>query len=126
MALQPNVVLEKTTPTYSFQLAEGATDLTLAQTSALTLTLYETYTGSDNVINSRSAQSILNTNNGTVSSAGVVAWVMQQGDTTLYTTTLTVEPRIALFEFTYDTGTGGTKYGKHEYAFKVQNLKKVS
>ena len=131
---ETQVIDEKTTPVYSFNLTEKSatgtvTAITLAQTATLTLTLYADASSdsSESIINSRSAQDVMNANNVTLSSSGAVAWVLQPSDTAIQDTTKTKEKRVALFQWSYDKSDGaGTRYGKHEYLFTVRNLKKVT
>ena len=116
-------VLEKTTQLYTatFYDETGAV-IPVASLNTLVLTLYDSVTLV--AINSRTQQNILNANNVTVTSSGLLTWTMQPADNPILNTSLAQELHIALFEWTY---TGGTsKAGKHQAAFYVVNLAKVT
>jgi hypothetical protein len=91
--------------------------------SALTLTLFTEEDGA--IVNGVSAVDILNTGRGTVSAGGALVCNLTPADMVI------VNPRagkadevhVALFEWTWD---GGNKKGKHEVAFTVTDLSKVS
>lgn len=87
----------------------------------LTLTLYDKSTS--DIINSRNAQNVLNTNGVTVDGSGNLSWVMDPDDNAIITATSKVEKHIALFMWTWDSG---NKAGKHEVTIQVKNLTKVS
>ena len=86
--------------------------------AALTLTLYEPSTGQ--IVNGRDHQTVLNANGGSVDASGNVRVELTPQDTAILTGGK-IETRVALFEWTYDTG----KAGKHEVIFRIQNLEKV-
>jgi hypothetical protein len=69
------------------------------------------------VINSRTAQSILNTNGGTVSSAGVVTLRLDPADTAILGSKS--EARVASLVWTWGSP---LKTGRHEVAFTVADL----
>lgn len=122
MATKFTGLLEKTTHVYSCTIKdENDTAVPAAQLNTLTLTLYAVQTGT--IINSRSQQNILNANNVTVNSSGVLTWTMQPNDNIIVNDALDEETHVALFEWTYSSG---TKAGKHEVKFVIQNLTKVS
>ena len=89
--------------------------------TTLTLTVYDKSTG--DVINSRDAQDVLNTNGVTVDGSGNLIWVIDPDDNAIVTSTSKVEKHIALFEWTWDSG---NKEGKHEVVIQVKNLTKVT
>jgi hypothetical protein len=116
------VVCEKTTCQLTQQLTdESDVNITSAQVSALTLTLYDKKTGA--VLNSRSAQSILNTNGGTLSSGGLLTLVLAIADNALNAQAAASEQHVALIEYTWASG---LKAGKKEITFTVVNQAKVS
>lgn len=113
---------EKTTHVYTATIKdENGTVVPAASLTTLTLTLYAKQSGT--IINSRSAQNILNANNVTVNSSGVLTWTMQPDDNAIVNSALLTESHIALFEWTYSSG---SKYGKHEIELVVSNLTKVT
>lgn len=115
-------LLEKTTHVYSAVIKDEANDVVpAAQLTTLTLTQYALQTGT--IINSREGQNVLNANNVTVTSGGVLTWIMQPADNAIVNAALEYEFHIALFEWTYASG---AKAGKHEVEFKIQNLTKVA
>ena len=115
-------VYERTTHVYRATLKDEDDAVVPASAlSSLTLTLYADRP--EDIINSRSQQDVLNTNNVTLSSLGALVWIMQPADNAIVKTSRAYEMHVALFEWTYASG---TKYGKHEVRFNVRNLKKVS
>jgi hypothetical protein len=100
--------------------ADGKTALLNADSvlTSLTLTLYVERGGA--VINSRSAQSILNVNGGTVNSAALLTLRLDPADMTV--SGGFAEVHIALLAWTWGSP---LKTGRHEIAFTVGNLAKV-
>ena len=74
-----------------------------ADITALTLTLY-LQSNSATLINSRDAQNVLNTNNVTVSSSGVLVWSMQKADNEVVDQDLDKELHIGLFQYSWNSG----------------------
>lgn len=101
---------------------DGVTALADADTilTTLTLTLYELRSGT--VINSCTARNILNLNGGTVSSAGALEIRLDAADMACLGTASS-EVHVALLEWTWGSP---VKAGKHEIAFTVTNLLKVT
>ncbi|MFA5715792.1 MAG: hypothetical protein WC998_08625 [Candidatus Paceibacterota bacterium] len=103
---------------------EHANALEPADLTTLTLTLYDKTTGT--IINSRDGQSILNTNNVTIASGGLLTWTMQPADNAIVTTASFAsgqyEKHIALFEWTWNSG---AKAGKYEVQIDVEQMTKV-
>jgi hypothetical protein len=99
---------------------DGVTPLPGAVLSTLVLTLYAIKAdGTDQVINGRNKQDVLNAHDVTVSAGGVVVWTVQTLDTTLVEA-IPFERHIALFEWTWPSGVG-----KHEVVIVVRNLRRV-
>jgi hypothetical protein len=99
---------------------DGATPLPAASLLTFTLTLYVVKAdGTEQIVNARNQQNVLNANNVTVSAGGAVVWTIQPGDTTLVED-IPFERHIALFEWTWADGAG-----KHEVILKVRNLRRV-
>src|SRR3990167_5368926 len=99
---------------------DGATALAAATLVTLTLTLYVVKAdGTEQVVNARNQQNVLNANNGTVSAAGALVWTVQAADTALVED-IPFEVHYALFEWTWAAGAG-----KHLVALKVRNLRRV-
>lgn len=124
MPIEPRTfdILEQSTGQYTATIVgnDGVTALPAATLLSLALTLYVIKTdGTIGYVNSRNAQNVLNLNNVTVNSAGLITWAIQAGDTTLVEA-LPFERHIALFEWTWANGAG-----KHEMVLVVQNLGEV-
>lgn len=116
--------LEKTTGRIRTYLEDEAGDpIPSADLVTLTLSVWEKKSGT--TVNSRSAQSVLNTNNVTVhATSGLVTWSVQTGDTTLVDTTIP-ENGIQEFCFLY-SWTTSSETGRHLDSYFVQQLLKVS
>lgn len=113
---------EQTTASFTAQLTgnDGVTPLPLASISTLILTLYVIKAdGSDQIINSRNAQNILNANGVTVTVGGALTWIVAIADTTLVEA-VPFERHIALFEWS-----GGFGAGKQEVILVIRNLGQV-
>ena len=89
---------------------------------ALTLTLYSLSDPMVPIINGRNKQNVLNTNGVTVDANGAFVWEIEAADLVILNDALTVEKRLALFEWTWALG---QKSGKQEIEFRVKNLVKV-
>ena len=103
---------------------EAETAIALSAMTTLTLTLYDAETGT--VINSRNDQDVLNTNNVTVSSAGLLTWLIQPADNAIVGTRRRAgqyEKHVALFEYTWSSG---SKASKHEVTLEIRQLDKVT
>ncbi len=116
------VVCEKTTTQIELQLTDQD-DAALAKASlgTVTLTLYERKTGT--ILNSRSAQSVLDVNGGTVSSTGLLTLILSNLDNALVSQSPSSEEHVALIEWTWSSG---TRFGKKELTFTVMNQLKVT
>jgi len=101
---------------------DGVTPLANADSIllTLTLTLYEARTGS--IINTCAVRNILNANGGVVTSAGALTVRLDAADMACLTSGAS-ETHIALLEWTWGSP---VKAGKHEIAFTVANLLKVT
>lgn len=118
-------VLEKTTPRYTAILQDDTgAPLPAVSLTTLTLTLYVIKSdGTTQIVNSRTAQNVLNANNVTVDGSGNLVWAIQTADTAILDDTLPVEQHIALWTWTWATG---AKTGRHELILVVKNLGQVS
>jgi len=93
-----------------------------AALTTLKLWLYNT-TGLT-ILNSRTAQDILNTNGGTVDGAGLVTMRLDPADNQIIGAGVDGgEEHVALFEWTWASG---TKKGRHEVRFTLVNLAVVT
>lgn len=118
-----DVVPEGVTSLLSGSLVdESGAALGSGQLATFKLTLYRLTAGRP-VINSRSAISILNTGPGTIDAGGAWTITLDPADNAIAASSKGSESHRALLEWTY--GVGGTKSGKHEIEFLVQNLDKV-
>lgn len=99
---------------------ENGIAISSANLTTLTLTLYEKATKA--IVNTRSAQNVLNANNVTVDTSGNLTWNMQSADNAIIGAA-TIESHVALFEWTWSSG---TKYGKYEIEYPIKNLYSVT
>lgn len=120
MARSSYRISEQETPIYTFTLKdeEGAPIAASSLTTA-TLTLYAVPSGT--ILNSRNGQSILNTNNVTISELGVVTWTLQVNDVKILDDTKRIEVHRALFLFTW----GSNRSKPHEVDLEIDNLGKL-
>jgi|WetSurMetagenome_2_1015567.scaffolds.fasta_scaffold113017_2 hypothetical protein len=120
----PGVFAEKATLPLGATITDldGVTPLPNADTvlTTLTMTLYEASTGV--VINTCLARSLLNVNGGVVTAAGALTFQLAIADMACVTSAAR-ELHIALLEWTWGSP---AKSGKHEIAFTVANLLKVT
>jgi hypothetical protein len=100
---------------------DGVTPLPNADAilTTLVVTLFNERTAA--VVNSRTAQSVLGVNGGTVTSAGLVTLRLDPADTAIIGTKS--EARVASFLWTWGSP---VKTGRHEVAFTVANLALVT
>lgn len=99
---------------------DGVTPLPVLQILTLTLTVYVVkQDGTEQIINGRNQQNVLNANNVLVDVGGGLTWTIQPGDTTLVEA-IPYETHFALFEWTFAEG-----QGKHLIAVRVRNLRRV-
>lgn len=116
------LVPERSTSRYTAVIVDDAeVAIPAASLNTLTLTLY-VLDADKTIINSVTAVNILNTGRGAVDSNGNLTITLTAADNQIVTATRNTETHVALIEWTYD---GGTKYGRHEFEFRVQNMSKV-
>jgi hypothetical protein len=106
---------------------EAGVPVPAAALATLTLTLYnadvaEPVSPAANIINSRSAQNVLNQNGVTVDSQGLLSWTIATADTPIVDSMKATELHVALWIFTYGTP---TKTGRHRTGLRVVNFRKV-
>ncbi len=118
------IVAEKTTLRFTATLLdETGAAIPAAGLSALTLTLYNRDSATQEIVNSVSAADILNTGRGTVhATSGLLTVTLQPDDNAIVDTTKDLEWHRALISGTY----GGTKAFKQEIEWQVRNLSKVT
>tara|TARA_R110000803_G_scaffold210718_2_gene283391 strand:- start:20222 stop:20602 length:381 start_codon:yes stop_codon:yes gene_type:complete len=110
--------------TYTATLKDSA-EVALAQAdiTTITLTLYNLADGS--IINSRTAQDVNNVNEVTIhATSGLLTWSALAADAVISDDTIEAdktETHVALFEFAYGTGLGGT----HEFVHYIKKLTNV-
>lgn len=121
ITLLTDPIMEKTTPkiTATIQDEDGVA-ISSANLTTLTLTLYNL--SDSTIINSRSAQNVLNANNVTVDTNGLMTWSVQTLDTIIVGTSKYEEHR-AVFEWTYSAG---AKNGKYVIDMSIYNLVKIT
>lgn len=114
-------IKEGTTPKYTATIKdENGTAVPQADLTTITLTLYNLSSTARDIINSRDAQSVNNTNNVEINAtSGLLTWSMQADDTVIIDSNKRVERHRALFIFTWDSG---AKKGIHEVDFDVENI----
>ena len=123
LTTQERIVRERSTALYGAVIQDETGEVIPASTlTTLTLTLYDLATAA--VINSRSSQNVLNANNVTVSSGGVLVWTMQAADNNIIGRTPidSYENHRALFEWTWSSG---ARAGSHEVIIEVLNIGKA-
>lgn len=112
---------ELTSASYTTTLKdETGAVIPAASLTALTLSLYEANGGA--TVNSRSNQNVLNANNVTVDSNGLLTWAIQPADTAIIDGTKAVEPHIAVFRATWASG---AKSCVHQFELDVTNIQTV-
>lgn len=115
-------VRERSSGVYTAQLLDENDDgIPAATLTTLTLTLYVKDTG--DIINSRDAQNVLNTNNVAVDSSGNLTWTVQPADHAVVATGRKLERHRAVFDLTWSSG---TKRDWHAVEFVVVAEPKVS
>ncbi len=119
-------IMEGTTPKITATVQdEDGTAIPASSLDTLTLTLYNLDDTDNTIINSRSAQDVLNANNVTVSSLGALVWSVQEEDTIIVGTDTSdiTERHRAVFTWTYNST---TKTGTHVIDMAIRNLVKVT
>lgn len=100
---------------------DGVTPISSAVLLTLTLSLYVIkQDGTDQIVNSRNVQNVLNANNVTVDTAGNLTWTYQAADTTLVEE-IPFERHIAIFAWTWPAGAG-----RKEILLNVRNLHRIA
>ena len=99
-------ILEKTTPKITAVIKdEAGTPIPGTSLVTLTLTLYNmSEPPTHAIINSRSAQNVLNVNGVTVDAEGNLAWQLASADTAMQNSALSKEAHRAEFRWTYESG----------------------
>ncbi len=120
----PDPILEKTTPEITGIIKdEDGTLISSADLDTVTLTLFNLSDAPTcTIINSRTAQNVLNTNNVTIDTSGNLVWSVQPLDTAILGTG-SIENHRAVFEWTYNSG---SKNGKHIIDMVIRNLIKTT
>lgn len=100
---------ERTAGTYTCTIKDGTgTAIPAASLTGLTLTLEDVDTGT--IINSRSAQSVLNENNVTVDSDGLLTWQIQPADMAIVGTIPHGSTELHRFTFKFSYSSSLTAY----------------
>lgn len=115
-------VQERQSGQVSFTLKdETGAAVASAAMSTMTLTLYNTRTGT--ILNSREAQNVLNANNVTMhATSGLVTWTMQPADNAIEQPGRDFEVHIGLFRMTWASG---AKEFAHRVKLNVYNIGKM-
>lgn len=118
-----NEILEKTSPKITATIQdEDDVGIPAASLDTLTLTLFNFDDTAKTIINSRTAQDVLNANNVTVDGSGNLVWSVQALDT-IIVGTAAYERHRAVFGWTYNSG---AKNGKHIIDMTIKNLIKTT
>lgn len=100
-------VRENSIAKYTGQLVdEDGAGISSADLNTFTLTLYNL--ADESIINSRSAQDVLNNNGVTVGATGLITWTITQADNTLVDVTKEYETHVALWEWEWSGNTKGS------------------
>lgn len=114
-------ISEGTTPDYiAYLLDKDQNPIPGSVLTTLTLTYFQEYT--EEIINSRSLQNVLNTNGVTVDSVGKLTWTLGAADSAILDDSLHQEPHLARFDLSYP-GPGGTEVSRHEVRLLVKNYR---
>jgi hypothetical protein len=119
-------LLEGTTGFYSFELTDAAgLAIDASQTETLTLTVFDVATGA--TVNGRNGQDVLNTNDVTLVTVlsplvSTVTWAMQPADTVRLGLRREIEPHLAVFQWSWDSG---AQRQAHKVQFGVEALRYV-
>ena len=117
-------ILEKTTPKITATIKdEDGNAIASTDLNTLTLTFWNLTDPDNSIINNRNSQNVLNANNVTVDTNGLLTWTLQPADTTISDSTLPKQTCRAMFEWTYNSG---TRNGKHLIDMVIVNITKVS
>lgn len=118
-----DIIYEGTTPKITFDIEdEDGNTISASNLDTFTLTLFNLDDSDNTIINSRSDQDVLNTNNVTVDSEGAVVWSVQALDTIIVGTD-NIERHRAVFAWTYNSG---NKSGAYIIDMRIRNLIKRS
>jgi hypothetical protein len=116
--METHKVKEASAAQYSATLEdEAGVAIGSASMTTLTLTIFDE--SSDTAI--VTDRDVLNANGGTLSSAGAFVYLFTAADNAIQGTS-SIEPHIALFEWTWSSG---TKSGNHSVKLLVENFRKV-
>lgn len=118
-----DIIPERSSPKITATVQDEAGDgIAASSLDTLTLTLYNLSDADKTIINSRSDQDVLNTNNVTVDSSGNLVWSVQALDTIIVSAPV-LEQHRAVFAWTYSSG---TKTGRYTIDMTIRNLEKVT
>ena len=113
-----DVLSERSSARYTAILKdEAGVVIPAANINTLTLTLFNLK--DESIINSRSSQNVLNVNNVTIDSNGLLTWSIQGLDNPIVDNTQAFETHRALFEMVWDSS---TKQNKWTIDLTVKNL----
>lgn len=114
---------EGSTPDYVVTLKDkNLNPLPGSVLDSLTLTYYQEY--SEEIVNSRNGQNVLQLNGVTVDSSGKLTWHLTPQDTAILDDALHQEPHVARFDYTFP-GLTQTEVGRREVRFLVNNIRRT-
>lgn len=90
--------------------------------SLTTLTLTLTNKSDNSLINARNAQNVLNANGVTIDSAGNLVWTGTPLDNPIINTSRQNEIHVALFQYTWNSGTKGAPHAVELNCVRVSNV----
>lgn len=91
-----------------------------SQLTSATLTLYDSNT--DEIINDRTAQNVLNANDVTIDESGRLTWTVLPDDMALVSDSSLQERHVALFEFAWTDSDSRARTKVHEVWFTVNRI----
>lgn len=125
--LLTETLLEGTTGFFAFPIVDqNGNGISMTMLDSLTLTYYDL--DSQQVVNGRLHQNVLNANHVTVVTTGgpspapmttTVTWEITPADTVILNEAHAVEQRVMLFQWTWN---GGTRVNAYQAQFAVENL----
>jgi len=117
-----SIINEKASACYTTTLTdENGVAIPSGSIDTLTLTLSNVDDGT--IVNSRDGQDVLNLNNVTVTSGGLLTYTIQPLDTVIVDNTKDYETHRATFEMNFNSG---VSYGNWDVDLMIRNLSKVT
>jgi hypothetical protein len=122
--MEPKIfdVVQETTGKYTATIVdEDGNGISSADITTAVMTLYDTQT--EDIINTRDAQDILNANGVTIDTSGNLEWIWDPEDMPILHSVRKPEVHTALIKITWDSG---AKQLYHEVSFRVNKVRIIS